>query len=187
MQMAGAGRFNAIGADTVESEGGIGLLWYTKEEFSDFLLTVQWRSITPSDNSGVFLRFPALGNQNPPKTGSWRWTRATRSRSMTGDLTQHEYDGKSAAHDGCGLSACASDTLASKPLGEWNTFEIQRQARHQSAIERKFGKPHDEQPGATLEGSHWTPESSSRFSRAVPQSFGKKSGRCCGGGANSLA
>ncbi len=98
-QMAGAGRFKVIGADTVESEGGIGLLWYTKEEFSDFLLTVQWRSINPFDNSGVFLRFPVLGNQNP--TGSPLHT--------TGAVYQ----------------LAPATTLASKALGEWNTFEIE--------------------------------------------------------------
>jgi hypothetical protein len=64
-QMAGFGRFNVIGNGTVESEGGIGLLWYTKEEFVDFSLTVQWRSINIFDNSGVFIRFPALGNTDP--------------------------------------------------------------------------------------------------------------------------
>src|SRR5258708_30963786 len=57
---------------------------------------------------------------------------------------------------------------------------------HQSAIERKSSEPLDEQRGTTPERPHWTPESSSRFSRAVPQSFCKTSGRCCGRRANSL-
>jgi len=37
----------------------------TNEEFSDLLLTVQWRSINAFDNSGVFIRFPSLGNADP--------------------------------------------------------------------------------------------------------------------------
>jgi GMC oxidoreductase/Domain of Unknown Function (DUF1080) len=60
-QMAGSGRFLVVGSDTVESQDGIGLLWYTKEEFADFNLTVDWRAMNATDNSGVFIRFPVAG------------------------------------------------------------------------------------------------------------------------------
>ncbi len=125
-QMAGAGRFNVIGANTVESEGGIGLLWYTKEEFSDFLLTVQWRSINPFDNSGVFLRFPALGNQNPAED----WKLAV-DQGYEVQIDDRGFDpntnttGSPLHTTGAVYQLAAATTLVSKALGEWNTFEIE--------------------------------------------------------------
>lgn len=68
--MAGSGRFVTVGANTIESEGVIGLPWYTKEQFSDFVLTLDWRSLSLFDNSGVFVRFPALGSADP--ANDWR-------------------------------------------------------------------------------------------------------------------
>ena len=59
--MAGRGRFNSLGGDIVESEGGPGILWYTPAQFDDFVLAVEWRVSAVEDNSGVFLRFPPLG------------------------------------------------------------------------------------------------------------------------------
>lgn len=125
-QMAGSGRFNVIGANTVESEGGIGLLWYTKEEFSDFLLTVQWRSINSFDNSGVFLRFPVLGNQNPAED----WKLAV-DRGYEVQIDDRGFDpntnttGSPLHMTGAVYQLAPATQLASKPLGEWNTFEIE--------------------------------------------------------------
>ena len=68
--MAGSGHFAVVGSDILESAGGIGLLWYTPEEFGDFILKVDWRSSGVFDNSGVFLRFPALGSTDP--ANDWR-------------------------------------------------------------------------------------------------------------------
>jgi hypothetical protein len=125
-QMAGAGRFNVIGAGTVESEGGIGLLWYTKEEFSDFLLTVQWRSINPFDNSGVFLRFPVLGNQNPAED----WKLAV-DQGYEVQIDDRGFDpntnttGSPLHTTGAVYQLAPATALASKALGEWNTFEIE--------------------------------------------------------------
>src|SRR5437870_11113360 len=68
--MAGSGHFAVVGSDILESVGGIGLLWYTPEEFGDFILRADWRSSSVFDNSGVFLRFPALGSNNP--ANDWR-------------------------------------------------------------------------------------------------------------------
>ena len=37
-QMAGVGGFNILG-DMLETFGGLGLLWYTREQFANFALT----------------------------------------------------------------------------------------------------------------------------------------------------
>ena len=63
--MAGFGSFMELGANIIESVDGIGLLWYTVEEFADFILRVDWRASNPDDNSGGFIRFPALGTSDP--------------------------------------------------------------------------------------------------------------------------
>src|SRR5262245_19246208 len=52
-QMAGAGGFTVIGGNVLQSFGGLGLLWYTREEFGDFELTLDWRVFKQDGNSGV--------------------------------------------------------------------------------------------------------------------------------------
>ena len=54
----GPGSFNRFG-DVLETNGGIGILYYEAEEFTDFTLHLQWRSLTIQNNSGVYVRLPA--------------------------------------------------------------------------------------------------------------------------------
>ncbi|PYL08599.1 MAG: hypothetical protein DME34_04300, partial [Verrucomicrobia bacterium] len=42
-QMAGNGRFAELGNNIIEAENGIGLLWFTKEEFANFILRADFR------------------------------------------------------------------------------------------------------------------------------------------------
>jgi hypothetical protein len=58
--MAALGTFRRVGPSMVESEGGPGILWYPRQAFVDFVLIVDWRLSSIEDNSGVFVRFPAL-------------------------------------------------------------------------------------------------------------------------------
>ena len=41
---------------SLQSEGGMGLLWYTKKKYKDFILKVDWKISHRNDNSGVFIR-----------------------------------------------------------------------------------------------------------------------------------
>ena len=66
-QMAGAGGFNIISGNVLQSFGGLGLLWYTREEFGDFELKLDWRVFKVDGNSGVFIRFPALNSSKPAR------------------------------------------------------------------------------------------------------------------------
>jgi Domain of Unknown Function (DUF1080) len=43
----------------LETSGWYGLYWYTKETFSDFILTLQWRISRREENSGIYIRIPA--------------------------------------------------------------------------------------------------------------------------------
>ena len=65
-RMAGAGSFRVTDDGLFESEGGHGLLWYADEAFDDVVLQVRWRLSGPEDNSGVFLRSPALADDPAP-------------------------------------------------------------------------------------------------------------------------
>jgi hypothetical protein len=124
-QMAGSGRFLVAGANTVESQDGIGLLWYTKEEFADFNLTVDWRAMNATDNSGVFIRFPALGNNDP--ANDWR---LAVDQGYEIQIDDRGYDpatnatGDALHMTGSVYLLAPATMLNSKPLGQWNRFEI---------------------------------------------------------------
>jgi hypothetical protein len=57
-QHAGRGGFR-IDNGMLITMGGMGLLWYSARQFGSFVLTVDWKVTKKSDNSGVFVRFPA--------------------------------------------------------------------------------------------------------------------------------
>jgi choline dehydrogenase-like flavoprotein len=63
-QMSGRGSFMQV-YDILESVGGPGLLWYTRESFTDFVLELEWQYANRTDNSGVFIRVPSLNSSNP--------------------------------------------------------------------------------------------------------------------------
>lgn len=53
----GPGRF-VVENGMLKSEGGMGLLWYTKREFGNCVIRVIYKTTKKSDNSGVFIRIP---------------------------------------------------------------------------------------------------------------------------------
>ena len=58
-KMAGKGNFLIIESEkALLTQGGMGLLWYFKKKFKDFILTLEWKVSNRTDNSGVFVRFP---------------------------------------------------------------------------------------------------------------------------------
>jgi hypothetical protein len=63
-QMGGFGSFLQV-YDILETTDGPGLLWYTREAFSDFVLQLDWQFADRTDNSGVFIRFPSLSSADP--------------------------------------------------------------------------------------------------------------------------
>jgi hypothetical protein len=65
-RMAGRGGFHELGNGLIQSYGGSGLFWYAQEQFADFILSVEWRTSALEDNSGIFLRIPALLDSAQP-------------------------------------------------------------------------------------------------------------------------
>ena len=112
---AGPGGFELRENCTLESAGGLGLLWYDDEPFdSPMTLKVVWM-IRGDANSGVFVGFPAVGND--PRVAVER-----------GYEIQIDPTDSPAATTGAIYSFQAADRTrrdqALNPPGEWNTYEI---------------------------------------------------------------
>src|SRR5256886_8535511 len=116
-RMAGPGKFVFIEYDkSLQSEGGMGLLWYTKKKYKNFILKIDWKVKRKNDNSGVFVRFSDPGNDP--------WIAVnTGYEIQIDDLALP--NGRPVHKTGAIYGLAAPATLASKPVGEWNTFEIQ--------------------------------------------------------------
>jgi hypothetical protein len=62
-KMAGKGNFNVLHKENaLQTVGGMGLLWYYKRKFKDFILELEWKASSKEDSSGIFIRFPNPGN-----------------------------------------------------------------------------------------------------------------------------
>ncbi len=119
-RMAGAGGFRAVAADTIESHGGSGLLWYADQIYENFILKVEWRVTRGDDNSGVFIRSPPLAND--PKPAIERgYEIQIDDRGY--DPEKHTY--KSPVHiTGAIYKLAPARIVTSRGAALWNEFEI---------------------------------------------------------------
>lgn len=119
-QMAGPGRFIELGGNIIESDGGLGLLWFTKEQFEDFILRVDFRLSSGTDNSGVFIRFP-----NP---GTDVTIPVNQGYEIQIDNTGFNPDTNSfndALHKTGAIYTLAPSNAIMPAVGQWHTFEIE--------------------------------------------------------------
>ena len=124
-RVAGRGGFRRVGPGVVESEGGPGLSWWPRHELEHFLLLVDWRASSPEDNSGVFLRVPPLGGDDPNRD----WLPAVkegyeiqiddRGVDPAAGITGSPWHRTGALY---GLAPATA--VASRPAGRWNTFAV---------------------------------------------------------------
>jgi hypothetical protein len=127
-QMAGSGSFMELGNNIIETIDGIGLLWYTRQQFGNFILWVDWRATYPDDNSGIFIRFPALGSSDP--ANDWKLA-VDQGYEIQIDDTGKNPDvnppmlGDPLHITGSVYKLAAATKVASRPLGQWNAYEIQ--------------------------------------------------------------
>jgi 3-keto-disaccharide hydrolase len=116
LHMAGAGKFVPIEYDkSLQSEGGMGLLWYTKKKYKDFALKIDWKVNRRNDNSGVFIRF------SNPDNDPWIAVN-TGYEVQIDDLAMP--DGNPLHKTVAIYNFAAPLNPRSKPVDEWNTFEI---------------------------------------------------------------
>jgi hypothetical protein len=110
-KMAGQGRLVMMGEGVLETEGGMGLLWYAKQPFSDFVLKLEWMATGPDDNSGVFVRFPDPGDDP--------WVAVDHGYEIQiDDRPSSKYQ------TGAIYGFAPPSEVASKPVGSWNEYEI---------------------------------------------------------------
>lgn len=134
-QMAGGGDFLTVFGSILEAQpNGLGVLWFTREVFKNFVLKVDWLSFNPTtnvaggraDNAGVLLRVPALNASDP--ANDWKLASDKGYEIQIDDMgfnpdTSQNF---SPLHQTAAVYALAPSTsLASKPAGQWNTFEIE--------------------------------------------------------------
>ncbi len=95
----------------LESEGGMGLLWYTKEKFGNCVIRVVYKTTSPTSNSGVFIRIAER-----PKD---EWYAVHHGFEVQICDNEDEYHGTGSLY-----SLSKAKARPAKPPGEWNTMEI---------------------------------------------------------------
>ncbi|MEU4143762.1 ThuA domain-containing protein [Streptomyces parvulus] len=112
-RQAGPGGFT-LADSTLTSEGGMGMLWYSAQEFTgDYSLKLDWRA-AGDDNSGVFLGFPA--SDDP-------WSAVNNGYEIQIDATDSP-DRTTGSVYGFRSADIAARDAALNPPGEWNTYEL---------------------------------------------------------------
>lgn len=119
------GSFVVVDGSLVARPGSdLGLLWFTEPAPSDFLLSLDWRTTDPHDNSGVFVRF-----LNPE---SWGYNNSAWVAIDTGLEVQIDYlarpDGQTGHRTAAVYGFCGPndpENLPIHPPGEWNHFDIE--------------------------------------------------------------
>jgi hypothetical protein len=95
----------------IRTEGGMGLLWYTKEKFGDCVIRVVYKTSDRQANSGVFVRIA-----DKPKDP---WYAVHHGYEVQISDSDDDLHGTGAIYS---LSKAAA--RPAKPAGEWNTLEI---------------------------------------------------------------
>jgi 3-keto-disaccharide hydrolase len=115
--MARPGKFVLVESDnSLQSQGGMGLLWYTKKKDKDFVLKVDWKVSRRNDNSGIFVIFLDPDNDLIIAVN-------TGYEIQIDDLAMP--DGNPLHKTGAIYNFAAPLNTAAKPVGQWNIFEIE--------------------------------------------------------------
>ena len=115
-KMAGKGSFAVLQKENVlQTQEGMGLLWYYKRKFKDFILELEWKTSSKGDNSGVFVRFPNPGN-DPYVAAGYGY------EIQIDDLAQP--DGKPIHGTGAIYETAAPSIMNSKPTEQLNSLQI---------------------------------------------------------------
>ena len=113
-KMCGPGMF-VLEDRMIISWGGMGLLWYTKKKFLDFILRVDWKTNRREDNSGIFVRFADPDDHPSIAVNTGYEIQIYDAEPQEGNATHRT---------GAIYDFAPASTFASKEPGEWNTFEI---------------------------------------------------------------
>ncbi|CAL9648668.1 hypothetical protein SUDANB140_06558 [Streptomyces sp. enrichment culture] len=111
-KQAGPGKFN-VKDGTLETEGGMGLLWYQAKELKSYSLKLDWK-MQGDDNSGVFVGFPA--SEDP-------WSAVDKGYEIQIDATDEVDRTTGSIYTFKAANIKARDQVL-RPPGQWNSYEI---------------------------------------------------------------
>ena len=94
----------------LKSQGGMGLLWYARKTFKDFVLELDYKCSQAETNSGIFYRVPRVPSSDDYIYHSFEIQIDDRSQGIH--------------HTGAVYDAEAPSENAEKPTGEWNHMKI---------------------------------------------------------------
>jgi len=122
-KMIGNGSFAIIFEDEdakkqhpiLKTQGGMGLLWYYKKKFKDFILKLEWRVTHLEDNSGIFVRF------SDPQGDPWNAVNSGYEIQID-DLALPNKE--SVYMTGAIYGFIGPYKVASKPVGSWNNLYV---------------------------------------------------------------
>ena len=106
----GGGGFKLVDG-TIESYDGMGLLWYSKKSYKDFILRLEWKVNRKEANSGVFVRFPDPGDDV--------WVPVEKGHEMQICDTDGPKE-----RTGSVFQSADATRVPTRPVGEWNEMEI---------------------------------------------------------------
>jgi hypothetical protein len=95
---------------TIRTEGGMGLLWYTREKLGNCVIRVVYKTTGPRSNSGVFIR---IGDK---PADEWY--------AVHNGYEVQICDGADEFHRTGAVYSLSKVTAPSAKPGEWNTMEI---------------------------------------------------------------
>src|SRR5258705_3503859 len=107
----------------LETSGWYGLYWYIKEQFPNFVLSIEWRISRREENSGIYIRIPAPNVANPLQAADAQGHEIQIDQrgfdSATG-TEGHPLKVTGAIYD---LQAPSASTQVQ--IGDWNKYEIE--------------------------------------------------------------
>lgn len=109
-KQAGPGGFNVVDG-VATPHGGMGLWYYEKQQFENFILKVEFRQETIGSNSGVYVRFPRVDGD------PWIPVKEGYEIQIAGDKPGKNSTG--AVYDFQGATE-----VPLRAAGEWNEYEI---------------------------------------------------------------
>ncbi len=113
-RLAGSGGFGRTVDCTLQTHGGMGLLWHTAEELGEYSLKLDWK-LTQDHNGGVFVGFP------DPGTDPWVAVNHGYEIQIDASDAPDRTTGAIYTFQGADGAAVAE---ALNPVGEWNAYEI---------------------------------------------------------------
>lgn len=105
----GPGRF-VIEDGLLKTQGGMGLLWYTRRKFGNCVVRVVYKTTKKTDNSGVFIRIPEAATEP--------WMPVNKGYEVQIDDSDDDY------HVSGVLYSLTKAMARPGKTGEWNTMDI---------------------------------------------------------------